>query len=181
MLLKSALISFCLLSSYAWAQERSIAMHFGQVSGPLGSSTNEATGWKLELVYGSQPVKSSWSVTGSIGYMNLSGPSDYYQTSPTKVQAFPLLVIPKFSAGSRKVMGYVKGMMGFSYSTSTSRSMIETTSSGVGMVLGLGVGATGYIGKRLFLSADYEWLWFNVSRSGSSAIHSTNVGLGVKF
>ncbi len=180
MLLKSAFFSFCLLSSYAgWAQGRSIAIHAGQVSGPLGSSNTEATGWKMELVYGSQPIKSLWSVTGSIGYMTLSGLSDYWQ--PTTVQAFPLLVIPKFSAGSRKLKGYAKGMMGFNYNMRTTGAVIETTSIGVGIVFGLGVGATIYIGKRMFLSADYEWLWFDVSLDGRPAIHSTNVGLGVKF
>jgi len=177
------LVSSFMLFCNAQAQENSIALFGGYSFGTGSVSDAKPTGYKINLLYEFAPGASSWSVGGSVGYISLSGSSSGALAGYSfKVQAVPICLVPKFSFGSEKFKGYLKGAIGTGITTITyTGTLVGTNDNQWGMTLGLGAGASYFLNDRLFLSADYEWLRISNIYEDSGGISSASAGIGLKF
>jgi predicted porin len=101
-------------------------------------------------------------------------------TSKAKLTSLPLLYIPKYTIGSNKLKGYLKGAFGIHYSrVKWEGTVLGVETWNIDISLGAGAGGTYELSQKVLLFVDYELLWLNNSNFSEVLSHTVGVGVGI--
>lgn len=172
------LFTLALLAGPAAGQENLGVLQVGYSVGN-GSSGIQPTGYKINGSWEFQPMGDKWTMGGSIGWVSLSATENNGSFS---LSSFPICFVSRIMFGGEKFKAFVRGGLGTQVSTiSYSGSLIAPSDTQWGMSASLGGGALFWMSDKVFLSADYEWLWLSNAFANTGSIGTASVGVGFRF
>ncbi|HSO88618.1 MAG TPA: hypothetical protein VLQ91_18845 [Draconibacterium sp.] len=104
------------------------------------------------------------------------------QNSSYKGNSYPIYYAPKFMVGQGNLKLFVKGALGThitAYTRTGSRGELKSTD--MGFYGGLGGGVMLNLGEKLFLNAEYEWVYMSNSWYRDGFVNSAMAGIGFRF
>lgn len=185
---KLLLIGFLLSSFSLWSQENMVTISGGYAWANIEDVETNATGWRLNGLYEFNPNQGKLAHGLSFGYIGTSGSADTtlitgsVKEVEVKINNWPIYYAPKLMFGSEKLKGFVKGAIGFQFSSmNTTTSGIETTVKDAGFYGGLGAGIILNLSEKLFINLEYEWAYASNSFYRDGFINSAMGGIGMRF
>lgn len=177
------LIAFLLIlgSIAALGQENNLSLTGGYSTTTGDAAGSKPTGYKISLNYDFQSTGEKWSVGGAAGYLKLDGTAGV--GGSYSITTIPIYVSAKFLAGSEKFQVFGRVSLGshFSSASYTGGIVFINESSTIGMSAGGGAGANLWLTDKVFLTADYEFLWLSNNISDTGWITSASGGIGMRF
>lgn len=144
-----------------------------------GNGSAAPTGFKINGTWEFQPTGEKWTMGGSLGYIRLTGTETAANFS---VSSVPVTFVSRIMFGGESFKFFVRGQLGTHISTiSYSGALVSNSDTQVGMAAGLGGGVMYFTSEKMFLSADYEWLWLSNTFSNSGSIGTASLGVGFRF
>jgi opacity protein-like surface antigen len=175
----SFVLLVALMAVQARAQENFAILQGGYSTGWGNVSGTQPTGFKINVAWEFQPTGDRWTIGGSLGYLRLSGSesgSDY------GLSTIPICAVSRIMFGSESFKFFVRGQLGTHISTvSYSGALVSLSDTQMGLAGGLGGGVMFFPSERMFLSADYEWLWLSNAFANTGSIGSAALGVGFRF
>lgn len=170
-----------LVSAAAFAQENSLSLTGGYATTTGNVAGSAPTGYRISVNYDFQSSGEKWSVGGVAGYINLDG--TVTTGSTYKITSIPVYVVAKYYVGSDKFKAFAKLCAGTHFSSGSYTGSFFTLkdTSSVGMSLGAGAGINFWLSDKIFLTADYEYLWLSNAISDTGGVSSVSGGIGMKF
>lgn len=166
------------------AQNNSLLLNGGYVFANLKEKEENASGYRLNLVYEIQPAVGNVLHGISVGFMNVKAdvvefsggqPIDYTYSITT----WPFYYAPKFLIGHGSLQGFVKGALGMQFSTLKLTSPTDVfTSTDAGLYGGLGAGVLKRFNSDMMVSLEYEWSYLSNSYFNDGFAHSIMLGVG---
>ena len=98
------------------------------------------------------------------------------------VGTWPIYYAPKYLIGDGKVKGFIKGAIGWQFSkVSNNNPLIIIDATDSGFTVGVGAGFTYSVSEKVFLNAEYEFLWLQNSFFRDGYLNTASLGLGLRF
>lgn len=169
-------ILFLMISVAASAQENLGTIQIGYASGFANISAKQ-TGIKLNGSWEFQPMGDSWTIGGSIGFIQLNG------ETPSKtfiLTSVPITLVSRLMFGREKLKAYIRGQAGTHFSGVEYSGLLTYKDNNVGVAAGIGGGAMCKINETVFISAEYEWLWLG-NLANTSSVGTAAFGVGFRF
>lgn len=173
------LILFLVPTGLAIAQENLLVIQGGTASSSGNALGSKLTGFKVNGSWEFQPMGDKWTMGGSIGYVQLSAS---VANGTVKVTSIPIAFVGRYMFGGEKFKGFVRGSLGTQISTgSYSGSVVGTSDSQWGMTASIGGGLMYWVGEKVFVSGEYEWLWLSNAIQDSGSVGCIMGGVGMRF
>jgi hypothetical protein len=177
----STLIVLIAFATVLKAQENIISINSGYAFLKGQEVRSDFTGWRISGVYEYNPFGGPVSHGISFGYAGVSGISknpglDLNQT--IEIGTWPIFYQPKFIFGNDKIHGFVKGAIGWQFS-SIKGSNLKTSDSGI--YGGGGAGLMFNINEIFFINAEYELAWVSNYYYRDGWLNSAMGGIGFRF
>jgi hypothetical protein len=174
------LISFLVTSGALLAQENLLIVQGGPAS---GNGSASPTGYRIAAAWEFQPTGEWWTMGGSLGMVKLSASETILSaTSTFDVTTIPICFVSRLTFGGEKFKGFVRGQLGTHISSiSYSGSITAASESQWGMAAGISPGIMFWVSPKIFLGADYEWLWISNAFANSGSIGIASGSIGLKF
>jgi hypothetical protein len=103
-------------------------------------------------------------------------------TTEYKFGTWPIYYAPKFLIGSGSAKGFVKGALGWQFSTfDRTSTLLQTEANDSGFLGGLGVGFMKIFNDKIFINAEYEWTYMSNSFYRDGFMNSIMGGIGIMF
>lgn len=183
--MKKIIASLILLVSagLTYGQENSVSLSGGYAFANIEESSTDVSGWRINGVYEFQPMGTQFAHGLSVGYISLTGESGSdVGNSTNDIGTIPIYYAPKFLFGGDSFKGFVKAAVGWQFSTLEKSGASNTISiNDNGFALGAGAGAMFFFSERIFLNAEYEFLWLENSLFKEGYLSTASLGLGIRF
>jgi len=180
--MKKLLLSITLMitSGGLFAQENIILLQGGPAS---GNGSASPTGYRIAAAWEFQPAGEWWTMGASLGMVKLSASQTILSSTSTfDVTTIPICFVSRLTFGGEKVKAFVRGQLGTHISTiSYSGSISLASESQWGMAAGISPGVMFWVSPKVFLGADYEWLWISNTFENSGSVGIASGSLGLKF
>jgi len=171
-----SLIIILLAATVGYGQENLGILQAGYSA---GNGSSAPTGFKINAAWEFQPNAEKWTMGGSLGYIRLTGKETAADFS---VSSVPVTFVSRIMFGGESFKFFVRGQLGTHISTiSYSGALVSSSDTQVGMAAGLSGGVMYFASEKMFLSADYEWLWLTNAYANTGSIGTAALGLGFKF
>jgi hypothetical protein len=145
---------------------------------------DEATnGFKIGVQYEFE-VADRWLIGGSLSFLSFKSESSGTSASTQSTyQTWPFTPYAKYRIGkSETIHGYVKGVAGMQISSlKREGQQTEIKDHDVGLAIGPGAGIVVPLSEKLFLVADYEFLYVTNSFYNDGIINQVSLGLGIRL
>lgn len=172
------LFVLALMAGCAFGQENIGQLQAGYAVGNRDGGV-QPTGLKINGSWEYQPTGENWTMGGSVGWVKLSVSET---AGGFSLSSYPICFVSRIMFGGEKVKAFVRGGLGTHVSTiSYSGASLATSDTQWGMSGSLGGGALFWMSERVFLSADYEWLWLSNAFANTGSIGTASLGVGFKF
>lgn len=179
------LITFlAMFVSQAYAQQNLLSLNGGYVLTDIKNRSDNASGYRLSLVYEIEPAVGNVLHGFSVGFINVKAdiveysggqPLDYNYSITT----WPFYYAPKFLIGKGSLQGFIKGAFGMQFSTLKQTSPTDVfTSTDAGLYGGLGAGGMKRFNSNLIISLEYEWAYLSNSYYNDGFANSIVLGVG---
>jgi hypothetical protein len=181
------LIAFLLVlgSFAALGQENNLSLTGGYSTTTGNVAGSAPTGYKVSLNYDFQSTGETWSVGGAVGYIGLDGTATVsgLGTSTYKITSIPVYAVAKYYVGSEKFKVFARLAIGSHFSSGSYSGPVVTLkdTSAIGMSFGGGAGINFWLSEKIFLTADYEYLWLSNAISDTGGVSSASGGIGMRF
>ncbi|MBL7848443.1 MAG: outer membrane beta-barrel protein [Cyclobacteriaceae bacterium] len=171
-------ISLASLANITFGQEN-IGLIQGGYSVGNRSNGTQPTGYKINAAWEFQPMGDKWTMGGSIGWVKLSMTENNGSFS---LSSLPICFVSRYMFGGEKFKAFVRGGLGTHVSTiSYSGTLVAPSDQQWGMSGSLGGGAMFWMSEKMFLSAEYEWLWLSNAFANTGSIGTASAGFGFRF
>jgi len=162
------------------AQENRFTLSGGYVFTNVENADVNATGFRINGLYEFVPMGANFAHGFSVGFLQTKASStagaDY------TLNSWPIYYAPKYSFGSDKIKGFVKGALGFHSSGYTRTGQLgDVESRDWGFFGGAGAGFMVFIKDKLFLNAEYEWAYLSNSYYQDGFVNTIQGGIGIRF
>ncbi len=178
-----SILAFLLLSTWTIAQENSITISGGYPFAKIEDTETKLSGWRINALYEYNPSAGNFAHGLSVGYVGLSGDeTEGVNTASYDVDTWPIYYAPKVLFGSEKVKGFIKGAIGWQFSSlerTGSLGALETNDSG--FAGGGGAGLVFNANEKIFLAAEYELLWLSNAYFSDGWLNTASLGIGFRF
>jgi opacity protein-like surface antigen len=174
---------FLASSVLVYAQQSMITLSGGYAFADVEDADADATGWRINALYEFAPVDQKVIHGVSFGYIGLSAEgSAALDNSTYEIGTFPIYYAPKFMVGNDDLKGFAKAAVGWQFSDiKRTGTALEAKSNDAGFTLGAGAGASYFLTEKVFLTAEYEFLWLQNSFFRDGYLSTVAAGLGIKF
>jgi opacity protein-like surface antigen len=178
---------FVLASLTAWSQPKDVlTISGGYVFANIEDYDTSATGWRINLLYESNPKGAPLAHGAAIGFMSLSatGPEPLTggQKAEYTVSTLPIYYAPKYMFGADKFKAFLKGAVGIQMSwLSRTGGVAEISSNDFGFYGGAGAGVMLMLGEEMFVNAEYEWAYLSNSYYKDGFLNSVMAGIGFRL
>jgi opacity protein-like surface antigen len=178
-----AILLLVLSALVAFSQENMLTLSGGYTFANIEEADADGTGWRINGLFEFAPMNGKVAHGFSFGYISLSAEDNESQdVVKYDVGVWPVYYAPKYLFGNEKMKGFIKAAVGWQFSNidrTGAVSEIETTDSG--FTLGAGAGAMYLFNEKVFLSAEYEFLWLQNSYFRDGYLNTASLGLGLRF
>lgn len=177
------LLLLIVLATFAFSQENRISLSYGYPIANIEDVDESGSGWRLNLLYEFAPMDGKISHGLSVGYIGFGADvTEGPYNGSVDVNAWPIYYAPKFSFGSDKFKGFIKGALGWQFSKiDYSGNIIGVEENDAGFAGGVGAGGMYFINNKLFLNLEYEFLWLSNSFFRDESLNTVSIGLGIQF
>jgi len=176
---KLLFISFVLLTISLWSQDKSVTFSGGWVWANIEDADTDASGWRINAAFELSPIGSNFTHGIALGYISTSGSDKSGEEKVTfDLTSVPIYYAPKYSFGSDKFEGFLKGMAGMHFSSYDRSGLIDLSTSDVGFYGGLGLGAQINVNEKIFVNAEYEWAYLSNSYYRDGFVNTIMIGIG---
>ena len=161
------------------AQENRFTLSGGYVLANLAETDLSASGWRINGLYEFLAPGEKLAHGFSVGYMatQAEGAAVTY-----KVSSLPVYYAPKFLFGEKSLKGFVKGAIGWQFSTiNREGSVVRPSDKDNGFYTGLSVGGMKEIDERISINMEYEWAFMYNGFYRNGLINSIMLGVGYRF
>lgn len=173
------LIAFALSAGYADAQENLMVIQGGSATSSGNALNSSLTGFKINGAWEFQPMGDKWTMGGSIGYVQMSAT---VTNGTVKVTSIPIAFVARYMVGGEKFKVFARGSLGTQISTgSYSGTVVNTSDSQWGMSGSIGAGVMYWASDKLFISAEYEFLWLSNAIQNAGSVGCAMGGIGLRF
>lgn len=165
------------------AQEKAFVFSYGDVTTDVEDANVEATGWRIDLLFESQPKGGNVIHGFGIGYIETTADqTTAAQTSHYKLKSLPLYYEPKMLFGEKAFKGFLKGALGAHFSEyDRSGTLANVYADDLGFYAGVSVGATYAFNQKVFVNLEYEWDYLSSSYYRDGYMESIILGIGFKM
>lgn len=170
-------------TSIAYSQENMVTLSGGYAFANIEEASADGTGWRINGLYEFNPSGSKFAHGFSVGYVSLSGEGGVAQEE-TKydIGSWPIYYAPKFLMGNESLKGFLKGAIGWQFSNvSRTGAAAEGDSNDSGFAMGAGAGASYFVNEKVFVTAEYEFLWLQNSFFRDGYLNTASLGIGFRF
>jgi hypothetical protein len=178
---KYLLIAVFLLSIVALkAQENRFTISGGYVFTNIENADLSATGFRINGLYEFVPMGANLAHGFSLGFIQTKA-STTLGTDYT-LNSLPIYYAPKYTFGSDKIKGFIKGALGM-HSSNYKRSgqLGDLDAHNWGFYGGAGAGAMVFLKDKIFINAEYEWAYLSNSYYKDGFVNTIMGGIGLKF
>lgn len=150
----------------------------------LPNTYSNGQGWRVTAAYEELSVNNKWAYGINAGYQKTFAylsPGEPYYYPDYSTTLLPVYYSHKFLFGNEYFRGYVKGLVGFSFSN---YKYSHTYQGGWanGFLTGAGAGSMYWLkNKKTFLFADYEFQARYTDFNGFRYSNSISVGIGFRI
>lgn len=171
------------IATVSFSQENRISLSYGYPIANIEDVDENGTGWRLNLLYEFAPMEGKVSHGLSVGYVGFGADiNDGSLSGSVDVNSWPIYYAPKYSFGSDKFKGFIKGALGWQFSKiEYTGTLLSAEDNDAGFAGGAGVGGMYFIKENLFLNLEYEFLWMSNSFYKDEALNTVSLGLGIQF
>jgi hypothetical protein len=163
------------------AQESRFTLSGGYVFTNVENADVNATGFRINGLYEFVPMGGNLAHGFSVGFLQTKATAAGTGADYT-LNSWPIYYAPKFSFGSDKIKGFVKGALGMHSSKYIRTSQIgDFESRDWGFYGGAGAGLMIFIKDKFFLNAEYEWAYLSNSYYQDGFVNTIQGGIGLKF
>jgi len=165
--------------SQAYAQENLFLIQGGS-AGTSGSTVGTSlTGLKVNAAWEFQPMGDKWTMGGSIGYVQLSAD---LPNGNVKVTSIPIAFVGRYMVGGEKFKGFLRGSVGTQISSASyTGALVSPSNSQWGMTASIAGGIMYWASDKIFISAEYEFLWLSNAIADSGSVGCVLGGIGYRF
>lgn len=174
---------FSVVSTVAFSQQSNLIFTGGWATvKPEGSNTT-VNGYKLGAYWEFPKESNNWTFGGVINYLHFQQPGTGLITSnlSAKYTSLPVSGYAKYLIGKGKFQGYAKASAGIHYSTEKLEGTNGLSAHDFGFAFGTGVGAYYHLSEKVFLNADYEFMYQTNGYYNHGMINSVNLGIGFRL
>jgi hypothetical protein len=183
--MKNTIAILFLVSStlVAFSQENMLTLSGGYTFANIEEADADGTGWRINGLYEYIPGGGKVAHGISFGYVSLSAEGTFGQEKTQyDVGTWPIYYAPKYLIGDGKMKGFIKGAIGWQFSSiDSSRPLVGVETSDSGFTAGAGAGFMFSVSEKIFLNAEYEFLWLQNSYFRDGYLNTASLGLGLKF
>lgn len=178
-----AIIILATSTLIAYSQENMITLSGGYAFANIEEADADGTGWRINALYEFAPMNGKVAHGFSVGYVSLSGEGGVGQDKTQyDVGTWPIYYAPKLFIGEGKIQGFIKGAIGWQFSKiSNNNPLIIIDANDSGFTAGAGAGFMYSVSDKVFLNAEYEFLWLQNSFFRDGYLNTASIGLGIKF
>lgn len=174
---------FAMLTTLVYSQENLITLSGGYVFANIEDTDINGTGFRINGLYEYNTTGGKWAHGFSVGYIGFSAEgTEGLQTAQYDITSWPIYYAPKYLFGSEKFKGFIKGAVGFQFSSlERTAALVIVSDKDSGFTGGGGVGAQYFFNEKIFLSAEYELLWMSNSFYRDGLLNTASLGIGIRF
>lgn len=169
-------------SAFMDAGSKYVSLSYGYVMTDYEDVTTDVDGWRINATYEMNPNGGKLLHGTTIGYMETSAERTGVQTVEYEVKSIPIYYAPKLVIGKKAIKGFAKGALGCHFSDYSRSGTADSSSyDDFGFYGGGSVGAMVVLKDKLFLNAEYEWVYMSNSYFRDGAVQSAMFGIGLKL
>lgn len=176
------ILTVCVFGTAA-AQDKMLTISYGDVSTDFEDTTNDPSGWRLNLSYETGAKGGNLLHGVAIGYIETTADvTTQAQTSHYKLKSLPIYYAPKYLFGKKAFKGFVKGALGIHFSDyQRSGAAGDVDTNDTGFYGGASLGAMFMFNEKVFINAEYEWAYLSNSYYRDGEVQSAMIGIGARF
>ena len=172
-------VLLALVGTVAAAQESLAIFSGGYSFANLEGTDEKATGWRLNASYEVLILDTKWSHGFAAGYIGTTASTTFVKYD---IHSFPLYYAPKFTFGEKSVKGFVKGVIGWHFSTiNREGTMVRPVDRDNGFYTGLALGGMKEINDKIVITLEYERALMYNSFYREGFMNSVQLGVGYLF
>jgi hypothetical protein len=143
----------------------------------------ESSGYRLALGWELMPTEERLTLGASLGLVNISGTRSSLGTKTAfRMSTIPILAVSRLMFGGKKLNVFVRiGLGAHSMTTTFETATATSKSTGWGMAAVTAGGVMYWLGKKTFVSGDYEWLWLGSTHPNMGSVGSFSLSAGFKL
>jgi opacity protein-like surface antigen len=175
------LMIFCSIKLVA--QENRFTLSGGYVFTNLEEADQKATGFRINSLYELNPIEGKVAHGFNFGYLRTTATNTVLGvTSDYTITNFPVYYAPKLILGEGPFRIFLKGALGFHYSSFKRVGGISDIKTwDFGFYGGAGPGFMVSIKENVFLNAEYEWAYMSNTSFRDGFVNTIMGGIGFKF
>jgi hypothetical protein len=165
------------------AGSKYISLSGGYVTTDYEDVNTDAEGWRINATFEMNPNGGKLLHGLTVGYMETSAErTSATQTVEYEVKSVPIYYAPKLVVGKKALKVFAKGALGFQLSEySRSGAGVDSSANEGGFYGGGSLGAMLVLKEKIFVNAEYEWVYMTNAGYQSGAAQSAMFGVGMKF
>jgi hypothetical protein len=161
------------------AQENLAIFSGGYSFANLEGTDEKATGWRLNASYEVLVLDSKLSHGFAAGYIGTRASTTFVKFN---ISSFPLYYAPKFTFGEQSLKGFVKGVIGWHFSTiNREGTAVNPVDRDNGFYTGLALGGMKEVNDKIAITLEYEWAFMYNSFYREGFMNSIQLGVGYLF
>lgn len=158
-----------------------LSLSYGYVMTDYEDVNSDADGWRVNFTYEMNPTGGKLLHGTTIGYMETSAESSGGPAAEYEVKSIPIYYAPKLMLGKKAIKVFAKGALGCHFSDYTRSGISSSSFDEFGFYGGGSLGAMVVLKDKLFVNAEYEWIYMSNSYFQDGAVESAMIGIGLKL